>query len=200
MEWFWILFVLLSIVGTLIEKLGKNTGTPAPAPPKRKRPEWPSPSLPPLPRPETLPPLFEENTEKEFDVETVFAEGERGDEGRDLKEEEKTESETERPPFTPAEGLPSLLMESPVYTSAEGEELPSPEFSGFPGIKEEEREGRFEGLGTEAEFLTEVGKEETEISADDEGLIRTGDLLSAFLLAHVLKRPDFKTVPWQRRL
>ena len=116
------------------------------------------------------------------------------------KERQRTESkgnnrgeELATPPVKPTESLPRMEPElAPVWQ----EKLPEWNQS-FTPKQDLKGDGLIDILAEEDwEFPTSDNWQESEES----GEILAHQLLDAFVLAHALSRPDFRTIPWQRRL
>lgn len=181
MEWIWLLFVLFSVLGGLLERLEKA---------KKKWAE-PEPASPPSPPP---------------------------NEGRFFLDE----PEVKKKPVRPRE-RPGLEVRPPDLAGAPAGRRPaeSTDFAGedlIPAFWEEEpipgpEKEWAAGPGETGEFWethqAEPGKIRPKLTplkeSRDEPLPEGGwqgleAFLPALVLAEVLRRPDFKSFPWQRRL
>lgn len=179
MDWVWIVFILFSAVFSMIEKIAKKSA----APPIQKSP----PSRAPFP-PEEYRPV-------ERDGKTIFSDR------AELKKED----------FEEGGILPATIEES----SVERRKLPYKRIrSSLQTSSMLEKENWEIPPSPEDEFMTweddnfdivwaEQGDEEVGYGSEPTGKTVLYDreaIILSLKLAQVLKRPDFKTVPWQRRL
>lgn len=174
MEWIWLIFVVISIISSLTEKKRKNSV------PKQGKTPAPRPNLP-------LPEWAREFQEF-FGVEEerpVAAETEKpsAEDGRNFTGPEgagKVHSRTQG-------GAPSGFgaeEDTPQHIGAFRYKHLSPEEKEFERCQPEEV-----GENEEVAFLKNILAEKD-----------TARLREALLLAHVLPRPDFRTLPWQRKI
>lgn len=129
---------------------------------------------PPSPPPVAFPPFFWEESEAEEEPLTV----EEANAGRETVMQHQSEKIERRP-------LPSLAQPQKArkdeLDQVALDDLAWEEMSGY-----NEGETKQKAAAVERENLPEEGE--------------SADLSSAIVLAQVLARPDFKTIPWQRRL
>ena len=172
MGWIWFLFVVFSVLGNLLEKLMKEQNPSRPVKPgeERGRP------LPPG-KPFSFPPiLMEEWAEEE--------EEERGPANTLPK------TEPGRRPLPAEKSTPA----NPTVLAPEKERL-------VRDAEEDRFFGQLEEWGAK-DFCVAFSPDadEVEEAADPDGRgIDARYLYDALLWAHVLPRPDWRTVPWRRR-
>lgn len=172
MGWIWFLFILFSVISSIIEKVAK-TQQPQGAPRPGKTGEKGN-TKPLTPRPVAFPPFFFD--EEEDDSEELLLDIPESPEPKisRARAEKKT---TQKEPFDTLEKW-EMSFEDEVLDETFDDDVLSMELMD-------------EDFGLEKDFME---KDEAR-----EG-IKTEDFYSAFLLAQVIARPDFKTIPWKRRL
>jgi hypothetical protein len=132
------------------------------------------------------------------------------------KERERTESSTEsrgeeleKPPVRPTEPWPKMRPEPTPYWPETVQEQKLPDHpQAEKGLVTEEEWNQLLGPEqdlneTEAMGMSAKAKdwEFTDRDAGQESEERSvQQLVDAFVLAHALSRPDFRTIPWRRRL
>lgn len=162
MEWIWLIFVLFSIIGGIMERSGKTkrkTSSPA------RRPE--KPSYPPGEGQFFL--------DEEWEEKNVSSRGETT--GREMEAPGHARS------FSGGDLTPAFWEEETTVTAGPGE---------LAGKLRAMHAGDFDEDMLEEESGQQV--QQMQRWRDPEAF------LSALALAQVLKRPDFKTIPWQRRI
>ncbi|NLY89008.1 MAG: hypothetical protein GX085_05240 [Firmicutes bacterium] len=163
MEWIWLLLVLFSVLGSLIERIEKARRKPAP----------PSPGSPHPPG------------EGRFFL----------DEPEEKKNPGRPGERTAREVQTPAYRRPTETMDLDdgdfVPAFWEEETTAGPKWAG----EDWETQRRIEHKPSPP--VKEAGREEPLLG---ERWQEPEAFLSALVLAQVLKRPDFRALPWQRRI
>lgn len=196
MDWIWLIFVLFSVVAGLLEKLAKlkNEGT---------RTREPAPPAPASPRPPGEGRFFLDELEKRINPDRPWPEERPGPGERPWLGERRGPGERPQPEVrVPAGRRPLATM------SFEDEYL-------MPAFWEE-----VTTTGQKAEWADEAGKA-WETERDEPGTLRDKSsrveqsweeplpggewtqpetFLPALVLAQVLQRPDFRVLPWQRRI
>ncbi|NLW10320.1 MAG: hypothetical protein GX036_10780 [Firmicutes bacterium] len=171
MDWIWLIFVLFSVVAGLLEKLAKQ---------KMERPARPAPGSPHPPGEGRF--FLDEPEEKK----NPSRPGERT-----WREVQAPAGRRPATPMSPG-GEPVFWAEDIIAGPEEGWVGESSETGEFWESQQDEigriRRKPFPGEESREEPLPPGGWKEPEV------------FLSALVLAHVLKRPDFRTLPWQRRL
>ncbi|HEY8343659.1 MAG TPA: hypothetical protein VIL66_00500 [Bacillota bacterium] len=179
MEWLWLIFVVFSIISSLTEKQRKHSV------PKQGKTPAPRPNLP-------LPEWVREFQEF-FGVE----------------EERPVAAETEKPAVGDGRNFSGSKSGGQIHARSIVSETEGGILSGFE--TEEEVPQQMDTVQPrplspeENEF--ELGQSEE--SGENEAVAFLNDILAerdttrlreALLLAHVLPRPDFRTLPWQRKI
>ena len=179
MEWLWLIFVVFSIISSLTEKQRKHS-VPKQGKTPARRPDFP---LPEWVREfqeffgveEERPVAVEAEEPSAEDTQSFSGPGGTGEiHARSLV----TETRGDAPFGFGAE------EEAPQLMGAVRHRLVSPEEKEFEWAQPEE-----DGENEETAFLRDILAEKD-----------TARLREALLLAHVLPRPDFKTLPWQRKI
>ncbi len=172
MGWIWILFILISVISNIFEKVAKTQQTQRIPRPGRTGEGEKGSKNPSAPRPVAFPPFFLE--EEEDYNKGIIPEVTKSIEPEISRVEEKTTSP------------------GPLDTKGKGK-IP---------FEEEFSEETFDDDILSMESMDEdFGQEKDFVEKDESGeKIETKDFYSAFLLAQIIARPDFKTIPWKRRL
>jgi hypothetical protein len=170
MGWIWFLFILFSVISSIIEKVAKTQQPQRASRPGKTGEKGRTKPL--APRPVAFPPFFLD--EEEDDSEELLL---------DIPEATKpeikwAEKETIGLESFGTMGKWEMLVEDEVFDETFDDDILSMELMD-------------EDFGLEKDFV-----EKDEVRAG----IKTGDFYSALLLAQVIARPDFKTIPWKRRL
>lgn len=165
MDWIWVLFLVFSVLGKLMEKLTTEQ--------KAKPSSEGDQPLPPG-KPFSFPPfLMDEEEEASGPVAS-------------MPREEPVLPWLSEGKTAPADPTGARQEQRMIMADEEWERL-------FTQQNEFDEEALGAASYTDAEELGE--------SRDPDGReIGTGLLYDALILAHVLPRPDFRTVPWRRRL
>ena len=172
MGWLWLLFLVFTVLSNLMEKVAKE---------KRSSnvPRKDQGGGSPAPRPVAFPPFFfeefEEEREKPLLVEEVNAE-----------QEVTTRSQLELPKASTGQPRTNRGQRMVSFRDDEFEQVSMAdlEMTGFSKTLEEDTGRRV------------VPTERKNIQVERE----SEEFLAAIVLAQVMARPDFKTIPWQRKL
>lgn len=179
MDWVWIVFILFSVVFSMIEKAAKKSSTP----PIQKTP----PSRAPFPPKEYQP--LEQGGKTIFSDRAETKNEDFDERGISLETVEESSVERRKLPYKKI-GPPlktSTMLEKEdweIFTSPEDDSM-NLEDDNFD-IVWTEQEDEEVGYGSERTGKTVLFDRET--------------IILSLKLAQVLKRPDFRTVPWQRKL
>lgn len=178
MDWIWLFFVLFSLVASLLEKSAKL---------KRENPAPPAPGSP-------YPPgegrFFRDEPEKK---KTPARPGLGERPGLGQRPQPKVRIPTVKRPMEAMSLDDEYLM--PAFWEEETTAGP-----GGAGDSDEVWGTQRDDPGATRDKPFPVERSREEEPLPGEGWKKPETFLSALVLAHVLKRPDFRTLPWQRRV
>lgn len=176
MGWIWVLFLVFSVLGNILDKLAKEQKSSGPVKPDKDG-DQPLPPDKPFSSPFPFPPFVMDELE-----------GER------RSTETLPKVKPDLTPSTPPSKEKTAPTDRPRHLQEQKSLMTEEEWDRLFG----QLDG-FDGEDIRVSSFTD-GDEVEDLEDPDGWEIGAPLLYDALVLAHVLPRPDFRTVPWRRRL